>query len=134
VVRTLGYFLFILLNATLFIRPSELVPALETLPIYLIIIRLCLIFTFPQILKSVVNRPLADQPILVCVLGLFASGILSYLAHFRLYETRVTAVDLFKPVMYFTLVTSLLDSSDRMRSFFRYLACFAACNCALAVL
>jgi hypothetical protein len=130
----LGYFLFILLNATLFIRPSELVPALETLPIYLIIILLCLIFTFPQILKSVVNRPLADQPILVCVLGLFASGMLSHLTHFRFYETRVTAVDLFKPVMYFTLVTSSLDSSDRMRSFFKYLAIFAACNCILAVL
>ena len=38
----MAFWVFVLVNATLFIRPSEVVPALDKLPIYNVLIVICL--------------------------------------------------------------------------------------------
>ena len=51
--RTLSmdFFLFCLLNAVLFLRPAELVPALVGLPIYQCVLLLTIAASFPQMVK-----------------------------------------------------------------------------------
>ena len=43
----LGFVFFLLVNAVLFIRPAELVPSLEDLPVYELLIVTCLLLSLP---------------------------------------------------------------------------------------
>src|SRR5436309_3285608 len=76
-----GFVLFILLNATLFVRPAEIVPALIGVEIYQALILACLLASFPGVLEQLTPRSLERRPATVCVLGLFVAVLLSHLAH-----------------------------------------------------
>ena len=119
----LGFFLFILLNATLFLRPAELVPALLDLPIYNVIILSCLAASASAVLGQLSSRSLSQSSINACVLCLFGSAILSNLTHFQIREAIDSGVELIKVVIYYFLLVSLLDSFSRIRSFLLWL-CF----------
>ena len=59
----MGFLLFVLVNAALFIRPSEIVPALEAIPIYNILISSCLLVSLPVVQKELTGRSLVETPI-----------------------------------------------------------------------
>ena len=58
----MAYFLFLLVNATLFIRPAEIVPALLGWEIYFYVIVACLIAAAPDVLKYLTAQSLETQP------------------------------------------------------------------------
>ena len=64
----LGFFLFVLVNAVLFVRPTEYVPGLVGLELYLICTVVCLLASFPAVLFQLVPRELEHRPMTVCVL------------------------------------------------------------------
>src|SRR3954470_6813643 len=69
--------LFILVNAALFIRPAELAPAAQGLPIYNVIIVACLAVSFTKVLKELSGRKLKAAPLNVCVVGLLFAVAMS---------------------------------------------------------
>jgi len=130
----LGFFLFIVLNATLFIRPQELIPALGEPPIYNIVILTCLAVSAFAVLGQLSPRSLSHNAINACVLCLFGSAIVSHLAHFQIREAIDSGVELIKVVLYYFLLVSLLDSFSRIRSFLLWLCFFVVVLTSLGLL
>ena len=130
----MGFCLFILLNATLFLRPAELVPALLDLPIYNVIILSCLAASAFAVLGQLSSRSLSQNSISACVLCLFVSAILSNLAHFQIREAIDSGVELIKVLLYYFLLVSLLDSFSRIRSFLLWLCFYVVVLTSLALL
>jgi O-antigen ligase len=113
----MGFLLFVLVNTALFIRPSEIIPDLEAIPIYNILISSCLLFSFPALLKELSPRRLVDTPISVCILGLMGAVALSHLSHYNLSYTWMFGLEFIKIVLYYLLLVALLDSPARLRRF-----------------
>src|SRR5262245_14368258 len=79
-----GYFLFLVLNFVLFVRPTEIFPPLVGLEVYLVVILLCLVASFPAVLEQLQPRELERNPLTVCVLGVTLAVILSLVAASKL--------------------------------------------------
>src|SRR4051812_9106191 len=97
----MGVFLFILLNATLFARPAELVPALEGWPIYEGLILSCFLFAAPALLARMAEAGRSDRPISACVYGLLVAVVLSRLANGDPPGAFEGGFDFFKVVIYY---------------------------------
>src|SRR5260370_8686708 len=110
-IHPIPFFLFVLLNAVLFIRQAEIMPELTGLPIYEWVILACLAVSIPGVLALLKPSSLVQQPITVCVLVLLPPIILSHLAHFNLYSARWSAYDFFHVAIYYLFFVSLLTSS-----------------------
>lgn len=132
--HALGYALFVIVNATLFIRPSEVVPALLGWEIYQYLIILTLVVSFPAILAQLQAKSLEVRPITVCVIGLLPAMILSHLAHARSFEALEAAKDFIKTLLYYLLFVGLVLTPGRLRNFLWWLGIFAAASTFLALL
>jgi hypothetical protein len=130
----LGFGLFILLNAALFLRPAEIMPGMVGLEIYLVIILVCFTVSFPAVLGQLTVRSLESRPVTVCVLGLLVAIPLSHLSHFYLAGAALGSFEFFKVVVYYLLFAGLVTTPDRLRRFLFWLVLFAAILALLAVL
>jgi len=128
----MGFALFILVNVTLFIRPAEIVPALAESQIYLVLILACLVASGPRVLKRLSG--LTDQPIVLCVLGIWLAAVVSHLVRADTYSAREVAVAFGKVVIYCLLLVSLVDSSRRLRLFLVWILVSITIMAAVAVL
>jgi O-antigen ligase len=130
----LGFGLFLVVNATYFIRPTEIFPVLLGWHIYLVPISLCLLVTLPGVLHQLTDRSLSRRPITVCVLSLLVLGLVSNLAHFYFSWALSTALDFTKVVVYYLLLVALVNTPARLRAFLSWFALFCTAITALAVL
>src|SRR4051812_6918799 len=73
----LGYLLFLLVNAVLFIRPGEMWVSLEGLPIYNVAIVLCILASLPILVRQLSWTDLKGNPITFCVVGFLGAAVLS---------------------------------------------------------
>jgi O-antigen ligase len=131
---SVAFALFILVNATLFLRPAELIPAVEGKPIYELLILSCLALSLPALTQRFGRDRLREDPITVCVLGLLVAVILSHASHFHFSEAIADGLLFFKLVVYFALLVTLIDSEVRLR---RFLCCIAGLTllvCVIALL
>jgi O-antigen ligase len=129
-----GFFLFIILNASLFIRPAEIIPGLPG-HIYLFLILPCLVVGLPGILQHLSGAPLSTRPITLCVLGLLAAVVLSHVGRFTLSESALENITEFaKVVAYFLLLAAFVTTPGRLRFFLYCFAAFSAVLTLLAVL
>src|SRR5262245_56901336 len=80
----LGFGLFLLVNATLFLRPAEVIPSLQGAPVFEALIITCFAVSFPAVLNELKSLRLLAAPITCCVLGLLVAVTLSLLSHGRL--------------------------------------------------
>ncbi len=131
---TLGFVLFLIVNAVLFVRPAEIVPALLGWEIYLVVILACLFFSFPVVLEQLMPRSLESRPITVCVFGLLLAVLLSQLSHFHFDEAVQRGWDFFKMFLYFLLFVGLISTPRRLRTFLLCFVLFATVVAGLAVL
>lgn len=113
----MGFFLYLLVNATLFIRPMEIVPELEGINIYQYLILACLLFSIPEIFDFFTYRRLDFQPIVLCVFLIQAAVLLHPMVHFRAGEFVFKATTFFKVLIYFLLTVSLLSTPRRLKIF-----------------
>jgi putative inorganic carbon (hco3(-)) transporter len=113
----LGLFLFILLNATLFLRPSELAPGLGELPLYNIIIVACLIVSLPFIARQLTRDSLRRSPLSACALCLLGSVVLADMLRGRIGFAIEAVTELAKVLAYYFLLVGVLDSFARIRKF-----------------
>ena len=130
----MNFALFVLLNAVLLIRPEELLPSIAGLRLYLIVIAGCLLTTGSRILEKLRPGELAAQPITVCVLGVWAAGILSQLARGQLGLAADFAGDFGKVVLYYLLLVSVLESVGRVRAFLGWIVVFVVVISTLGLL
>ncbi len=129
----LGFFLFVLLNAVLFIRPVELMPWLGELPIYNAILVCCLAVSSGPVIRQLASS-LGQNPINTCVLGMIAAVSLSHLNHFRIPEAIGLGIEMGKVVIYYFLMVGVLDSFVRLRRFLLWLCVFVVILVSLAML
>ena len=126
--------LFLALNAALFIRPAELMPRLEGLPIYNGLILACLAASFSALFVQLARYPLTEQPITVCVLGVFGSAVLSQLYRLNIGEAVATLVELAKVFIYYVLLLTSIDTPERLRKFLGWLVFLTVTLTAAALL
>src|SRR5437660_1536410 len=103
-----GFFLFIVLNFVLFVRPSELFTPLLGLELYLVTILLCLAVSFPAVLEQLHPRELQRNPLTVCVIGFTLAVFLSHLSALRLDLAGEWGFDSFKKLLYYLLFIGLV--------------------------
>jgi O-antigen ligase len=113
----MGFVLYILLNVTLFVRPTEIFPDLLGLPIYNLLSLGCLALTFPALVDRLRPAALAENPISACVVGIQVAVVLSHLAHGHLQYAREMGFEFFKVVLYYFTLVALVDSPARLRQF-----------------
>src|SRR5687767_10908846 len=78
----LGFVLFLLVTAVMFIRPAEIIPALDALPIYEVLIIGALVTSLPAVLRQLSLDSLTRNPVTYCVVGFLIAVVLSNVAHF----------------------------------------------------
>lgn len=112
---SVAFVLFLLVNATLFLRPAEMVPALVGLPIYEVLILSTCILSYKQIQEKLRIRSLKQQPITLCVVGLLPCVVISHLSHFFLWGAKDSGTEFLKILIYYILLVSLVHSPKRLR-------------------
>src|SRR4051794_29742771 len=103
-----GFFLFVVLNFVLFVRPTEMFPPLLGLEVYMVTILLCLAASFAAVTEQLLPRQLERRPLTVCVLGMTLAVTLSHLAALRLGLAWKWGFDFFKVLLYFLLFVGLV--------------------------
>src|SRR5207245_7058108 len=129
----LGFVLFLLVNSVLFIRPAEIVPSLEELPVYEILIVACLLSSLPVVVGQLNGRSLRANPVTVCALGMLVAVVLSQLTNFSFYGARTVGVEFAKVLVYYLLCVGLLNTPSRVRQFLLWLVAFIAVVAGLAL-
>lgn len=117
----MSFVLFLLVNATLFVRPGEIVPELTGVPIYECLILACLLTSLRPVIELLSWQRLIERPIALGVLGMLAAIFLSHASHFDLWSARYDALQFLKIVIYFFLLLANVDSPARMRAFLLWL-------------
>ncbi len=130
----MDFILFLIVNATLFLRPGELVPSLADVPIYNITIIAALAAAAPRVVDRLRPASLAREPVTACVLGLVPAVILSHMVRLETLPARTCAWEFSKLVIYYLLLVTVVDSLARLRMFLYCIAVFTAAIAALAVL
>ncbi|HYV35738.1 MAG TPA: O-antigen ligase family protein [Gemmataceae bacterium] len=127
----MGFILFILVTATLLIRPAEQLPELQSLRIYESLIILCFVFSFGAVLEQFTMRNLETRPITICLLGLLIAVPLSHLSQGNALAAADTSFEFFKIVIYYVLLVGNITTVLRLRVF---LACLGVCAVAFVML
>jgi O-antigen ligase len=130
----LGFILFIVLTGVLFIRPAEIIPTLEAVPIYEIVILCCLVVSFPAVLEQLRPKVLASRPVNVCVLGLLPAVLMSHLWHLQFGFAWESGVIFAKILVYYLLFVSLVTTLSRLRCFLFWLVVFVSVLTVVALL
>jgi hypothetical protein len=130
----LGFFLFILVTAVLYVRPSEVIPALLGWEIFQVLIILCLLASVSDVLAQVAGRVLEERPATACLLGLLLAVVLSHLSHLQMLDALASGYEFFKIVVYYLLLVALVTTPARLRTFLFWLTIFTAVATLLAVL
>jgi hypothetical protein len=121
----MGFFLFLLVTATLLIRPAEQIPDLRGVRLYECLILLCFGFSFSAVLEQFSVRSLEARPITVCVLGLLLAVVLSQLAQGHPEAAGDAGFEFFKVVVYYILLVGNITSTLRLRVF---VVCLGLCS------
>jgi putative inorganic carbon (HCO3(-)) transporter len=132
--RPVDFFLFLLVNATLFIRPSEVDPDLAGAPIYNALILANLFLASGSVIRQLNGRELRDSPITACMLGLAAAIPLSHLTHGQFGLATDAAIEGLKLTLYYLLLVGVVSTPGRMRQFLLCLAGFTVVLTTLALL
>jgi O-antigen ligase len=129
-----AYALFILVNASLFVRPAELVPAVEGWPIYAVLATFALAAALAVVLPQLALASLIERPITACVLGMLVAVVLSHLTIPFVWAARVSGTEFLKVVLYYLLLVGVVDSAARMRHFLGWLVKLGVIVTGLALL
>jgi hypothetical protein len=130
----MAFFLFILLNLTLFVRPAEILPALAGLPLYNVLIVACVMTSFSRMLDELKPGALRRQPITVCHLVLLAAVPVSDAARLDFYTAREFGVEFAKVFIYYLLLLAVIATPGRLSKFTAWLIGLVVALAGLALL
>jgi hypothetical protein len=130
----MDFFFFLLVNAVLFLRPAELLPDLERLPLYYYAILACLAVSVPKLLGLISPGSPLKHPITLCV---FAVSGFVMLAHFVQSDPGKMAeesFEFFKIVVYFVLFLALVNTPGKLQLLINCVILFGVVATTVAVL
>lgn len=130
----MSYFLFLLVNSVLFLRPAEVFPELRGISFYEYFIVSCCIFAASDVLRTLFGSSRDPQPITLCVFGVLAGVVLSHLSSMNISEASRTGIYFLKVVVYYVLLVSILNTPQRLRGFVRWLVVFCLMLTVMTVL
>ncbi|WP_437224679.1 O-antigen ligase family protein [Planctomicrobium sp. SH661] len=113
----LGYYLFLLANALLFVRPQEVFPSLGNLQLYLPCILGAFLFSLQDLHNQVRWKTMMQQPVNLCVLGVTLAILMSRLATGNFFHLDVSLIGMLKVVVYYLVLVSVLTTPLRLRYF-----------------
>ncbi len=113
----IGFIIFLFANATIYIRPWEIFPALEGVQIYVYLILLSALFSYKQIQTHLSKASLLGQPITLCVLGVLAAVGISHLSNGYLGGATKGMFSMFKTVIYYLVLVSTVNTPKRLQVF-----------------
>ena len=128
------FWLFLVLNAVLLLRPEDLRPGLAGLHLYQLVIAACLVGAAPKVVGQLAPRALADRPVTVCLVGFLAAVVLSLVARGRVGEAVWDGAEFAKVVAYYLLLVALVDRPERFRTVLGWLVLLVAVLAGLALL
>jgi O-antigen ligase len=117
----MGFFLFLLVTAALFVRPGEISAEWYGWPIYQYLILACFAVSLPNVFTQLFARRLSDQPITLCVFCLLPLVVLSQLGQSKGPEALDSGFAFFKVLVYYLLLVSLVNTPARLQIFMYWL-------------
>lgn len=112
----MSFFVFILLNAVLILRPAEIIEAVRGYPLYNICILVSIVLSLPQLIAQFSPASLKQRPLTVCVIGLQLAVILANVVNFEFDTLFDRANDFSKLLIYYLLLMANVTSAKRLRS------------------
>ena len=122
----MGFFLFILVNAVLFIRPVEAFGIHDLENSYLVLIVPCIYLSLNSILSCLLGKPLNAQPVAMCVFAIAHDRAAFVCRQVRSQQCLPHCTDFSKIVIYFLLLISLVNSPGRLKVFLAFILIFCA--------
>ncbi len=113
----MAYVLFLLANAALYIRPSELFPSLGNVQFYLVLILAAMVCSIRQLHNQLRLRTLAQQPINLCVLGVTLATATSHLSLGYLGGAMNSFEMMAKVCLYYMTLVATINTPQRLRGF-----------------
>jgi putative inorganic carbon (hco3(-)) transporter len=124
----MNFVLFIALNAVLFVRPQDLLASSGEESagsrIYMIVIILCLLTTFQQLLFQFKPASLFRRPITCCVIGMLLCIQFSKVVNGYVDVFDNDFSESAKVVLYFLLLMALIDTPERILTLMGWLVLF----------
>jgi hypothetical protein len=117
----MDFFLFLLCNAALFLRPGEVVAAWESLPIYQVLVISCAAVALPRLLAQLSPRRLLGDPVTLCVLAFWATGVVATQCTLSSAEAAAFATSFGKVVLYYLLLIAIVDTPQRLHQLLTWL-------------
>jgi putative inorganic carbon (HCO3(-)) transporter len=125
---------FLVVNAFLFLRPSDIYAPLYGVEIYQYVIGLCMLLAVPALIELFSGGRLGSMPAAACVLGLLPVVFASSLVNVGPEEALGHVVAFAKIIAYFLLLLALVTTPRRLKVFVGFLVFFAAVMAILSVL
>lgn len=113
----MAYLLFLLANAALYIRPSELIPSLGNVQFYLALILAAMICSIRQLHNQLSIRTMIQQPINLCVIGVTIATATSHLSVGYLGGAARSFEAMAKVCMYYMTLVAVVNTPQRLRGF-----------------
>ena len=129
----LGFVLFLMVNAVLFIRPAEIFPSLQQWPIYEVLMIGSLVASFPAIVRQFFPSSLLARPQTVFVVGILFSIFLSQIVRGQIFYAREGATEFLKVLLFFLLLLGLVTTPKRLRVFLVVTSVYIVAIAALAL-
>ncbi len=107
--------LFILVTGILIVRPTDFIPGLEGLQLYLVFISILLFISWGKLLPQLSPAYLQRQPVTFCVLGVLFSTVLSCLINGNLGTLIGFVPDFIKVILLYLLIVGVVDSPAKLR-------------------
>jgi len=130
----MGFFLFLLVTATLLIRPAEQLPELRELRLYETLILLCFAFSISSVLQQFNLKNIDARPVTICVFGLLAAVMLSHLSQGNTAAAGETGFEFAKVLVFYVLLVGNITTTLRLRIYMACLGFFSVAFVTLAVL
>jgi hypothetical protein len=109
--------LFLAVVAIQFIRPNDLIPALGSIPLYLIAVVLCILFSWHKMLGLLSARGLQECPVLAFGIGILLVSIISNTARRQFTFGIDFAAGFSKVLIFYLLLLAIVDTPRRFRQF-----------------
>ena len=126
--------LLVLLTAVLFIRPSDLIPAWEKIPMYQMVILACIASSYPLMTRQLQMPTMTRRPVTLCLVCLWMSVCVSSLLNANFYECRYWAMEFAKLLILYLLMISVIRSSEMLDRYLSWLLLLVAIQAVLAIL
>jgi len=128
-----AFLCFLLANATIYMRPWEVYPALAGFPIYVGLIMTAAVLSYRSIQQHLTPSSLAAQPITLCVLGVCAAVAVSHITNGYLAGMLKGTAMMAKTVMYYLVLVATVNTPQRLRIFLISLAICGIVSIGIAV-